>query len=113
MCYIYEGYGNISHDQPLDKKVNMSKSLSSRNEGLVSNLRGYLRGLARRRNSGTVTAADAQNYLDRQGIREQMIRTRQAVINSALMGGDFYAVGSTPSTRPSAKGRSITEWTLA
>ena len=91
----------------------MANSLSSRNEGLVSNLRGYLRGLARRRNSGRVNAADAQNYLDRQGLHGKMVRTRQAVINSALMGGDFYAVGSTPSPRPSAKGRFITEWTLA
>lgn len=92
----------------------MTKSLSSRNEGLVSNLRGYLRGLARRRTSGTITAADAQNYLDRQGVREQMIRTRLAIVNSALQSGEFAPTGyEVASTRPSAKGRSITEWTLA
>lgn len=92
----------------------MSNSISSRNEDLVSNLRGYLRGLARRRNSGTVTAVDAQNYLDRQGVREQMTRTRVAVINSALQGGDFMSTGyEVPSTRPSARGRMITEWQLA
>jgi hypothetical protein len=92
----------------------MSKSLSSRNEGLVSNVRGYLRGLARRRSSQTVTAADAQNYLDRTGMSERMTRTRQAIVNSALMSGEFVSTGyEVPSTRPSAKGRSITEWTLA
>lgn len=92
----------------------MAKSLSSRNESLVSSLRGYLRGLARRRSDRTVTAADAQAYLDRMGVREQMIRTRLAVVNSALMSGDFAPTGyEVPSSRPSAKGRSITEWTLA
>lgn len=91
----------------------MSKSLSEKNENLVSTLNSYLRGLARRRSSRTVTADDAQTFLNRKGVRTKMIRTRQAVINSALMSGDFVAVGQTPSNRPAAKGRSITEWYLA
>lgn len=91
----------------------MSKSLSEKNETLVSTLNSYLRGLARRRSSRTVTADDAQTFLNRKGVRTKMIRTRQAVINSALMSGDFVAVGQTPSNRPVAKGRSITEWYLA
>jgi len=91
----------------------MSKSLSARNEGLVSNLRSYLRGLARRRSSGTVTADDAQSFLTRKGMNEKMVRTRLAVINAAFMNGEFESAGSVPSSRPAAKGRSITEWTLA
>jgi hypothetical protein len=91
----------------------MSKSLSEKNETLVSTLNSYLRGLARRRSNRTVTADDAQTFLNRKGVRTKMIRTRQAVINSALMSGDFVAVGQVPSSRPVAKGRSITEWYLA
>lgn len=91
----------------------MSKSLSEKNENLVSTLNSYLRGLARRRSSRTVTADDAQTFLNRKGVRTKMIRTRQAVINSALMSGDFVSVGQVQSSRPAAKGRSITEWYLA
>lgn len=90
----------------------MAKSLSARNEGLVSNLRSYLRGLARRRSTGTVTADDAQNYLTKNGLPMERVRTRVAVINSAFMSGDFQAAGSVPSSRPAAKGRYITEWTI-
>lgn len=90
----------------------MSKSISAKNETLVSTLRSYLRGLANRRNTGTVTADDAQNFLTRKGVSPRMIRTRQAVINSALMSGDFAAGSTVPSNRPAAKGRQITEWYL-
>lgn len=83
---------------------------NTQREKLVSNLRSYLRGLSNRRNSGTVTADDAQNYLTRKGIRELQVRTRQSLINSAFIGGQFEPVGSTPSARPAAKGRQITEW---
>lgn len=92
----------------------MSKSLSQRNETLVSSLTSYLRSLANRRSTGTVTADDAHNFLNRKGIRSGMTRTRQAVINAAFMGGDFENTGyTTPSSRPAAKGRSISEWTVA
>ncbi len=88
-------------------------NLASRNSSRVSSLRSYLRGLARRRSSGTVTADDAQNYLTRQGMPISMIRDRLAVINAVFQGGDFAAVGQVNSTRPEAKGRTITEWSLA
>lgn len=91
----------------------MNKSLSEQNGKLVSGLRNYLRSLARRRNAGTVTADDAQTYLTRQGMSPRKIRTRLAITNSALQSGEFEPAGTTPSTRPEAKGRYITEWTLA
>jgi hypothetical protein len=88
-------------------------NLASRNSSRISTLRSYLRGLARRRSSGTVTADDAQNFLTRQGMPNTMVSDRLAVINSVFQGGDFRSVGYTNSTRPEAKGRSITEWSLA
>lgn len=78
-------------------------------EQTVSNLRGYLRSLSNRRSSGTVTADDAQAYLTKKGIREQMVRTRLSFINSAFSNG-FAAVGEQASTRLAAKGRYITQW---
>jgi hypothetical protein len=77
---------------------------------MVSGLRSYLRGLSTRRTNGVVTADDAQNFLTRKGIRPQQVRTRQSMINAAFLSGDFTSVGSTASSRPEAKGRSITEW---
>lgn len=88
-------------------------NLASRNESVVTSLRSYLRSLARKRSSRTVTADDAQNYMNRQGMLEGKIRSRIAVINSAFQGGEFRSVGYTNSTRPEAKGRTITEWSLA
>lgn len=86
---------------------------STKHETLANSLRSYLRSLANRRSEGTVTADDAQKYLTRKGVREQMIRTRQSLINSAFQSGDFAPVGSVPSSRPAARGREITEWMLA
>jgi len=91
----------------------MSKSISAKNENLVSALTSYLRGLANRRSAGSVTADDAQKFLTNKGVSPKMIRTRQAVINSALMSGEFEAGDMVPSSRPAAKGRQITEWYLA
>jgi hypothetical protein len=51
--------------------------------------------------------------MNRQGMLEGKIRSRIAVINSAFQGGEFRSVGYTNSTRPEAKGRTITEWSLA
>jgi uncharacterized Rossmann fold enzyme len=83
------------------------------NETLVSGLRSYLRSLARRRNSGTVTADDATTFLMRNEIRPEMIRTRLAVTNAALQSGDFTTVGVVASSRPAARGRAINEWSYA
>ena len=82
------------------------------NESIQKRLGTYLRGLANRRSTGTVTADDAHTFLTRNGVREQMVRTRLAYINSVLREPIFEAVGSTPSERPAARGRSITEWSL-
>ena len=90
----------------------MSMSITKR-EKMVSSLRSYLRTLANRRNSGIVTADDAHNYLGKNGIDEMKVRTRLSFINSAFATEEFESVGYTPSSRPAAKGRSITEWTLA
>lgn len=90
----------------------MSMSNKKR-EKMISSLRTYLRSLANRRSSGTVTADDAQAYLSKQGINELMVRTRLSFINSAFSGDIFAATGYVPSSRPAAKGRAITEWTLA
>jgi hypothetical protein len=88
-------------------------NLASRNSSRVSSLRSYLRGLARRRSSGTVTADDAQNFLTRQGMPNYMTSDRLAVINAVFQSGDFESVGRVASSRPEAKGRTITEWSLA
>jgi hypothetical protein len=88
-------------------------NLASRNESVVTSLRSYLRGLARKRSNQTVTADDAQKYMNRNGMLEGKVRSRIAVINSTFQGGEFRPVGYTNSTRPEAKGRSITEWSLA
>ena len=88
-------------------------NLASRNSSVVSSLRSYLRGLARKRSSGVVTADDAQNYMNRNDMLEGKTRSRIAVINAAFQGGDFEAVGQTSSSRPEAKGRTITEWSLS
>lgn len=73
----------------------------------------YLRSLASRRSNGVVTADDVHNYLTRDGVRPQQVRTRLSFINSVFSNGMFEQDGMVASTRPQAKGRSITAWTLA
>jgi hypothetical protein len=80
---------------------------------LVRGMTSYLRSLANRRSSGVVTADDAHTYMTRAGIREQMVRTRLSFINTVFANGDFAQVGTAPSSRPKAKGRSISMWTVA
>lgn len=77
---------------------------------LASSLRSYLRSLSSKRNSRTVTADDAQNYLTTRGVRTQMVRTRLSIINSVLRRTDFRPVGKTASRREPARYRQITEW---
>jgi hypothetical protein len=86
---------------------------NSGREKLINQMTSYLRSLANRRQSGVVTADDAHTYMSRAGIREQMVRTRLSFINSVFGNGQFEQVGSAPSTRPQAKGRSISTWTVA
>jgi predicted Zn-dependent protease len=74
----------------------------------------YLRSLANRRSSGVVTADDVHTYLTREGVHQKQVRTRLRFINSVLAGsGEFEQDGMTRSTRPQAKGRSISTWTVA
>lgn len=78
---------------------------------LVSGMRSYLTGLTRRRSAGTVTADDAHNYLDRNEVSSSP-SVRLRFINSVLRNPQFYYAGVTNSTRPVAKGRAITMWTV-
>lgn len=73
----------------------------------------YLRSLASRRSSGTVTADDVHTYLTRDGVREEQVRTRLSFINSVFSNEMFESMGTSRSTRPQAKGRTITAYTLA
>jgi len=73
----------------------------------------YLRSLANRRSTGVVSADDVHNYLTRDGVREQQVRTRLSFINSVFSSGMFEQDGMVASSRPQAKGRYITAWTLA
>ncbi len=79
----------------------------------ANRMRSYLYSLARKRTEGTVTADDAHRYLDREGVRPQQVRTRLSFINSVLREPNFEYVGMTASTRPAARGRAISEWTIA
>jgi predicted Zn-dependent protease len=83
-------------------------------EATVRRMTSYLRSLSNRRSSGVVTADDAHAYLTREGVHQKQVRTRLSFINAALAGsGEFEQNGMTRSTRPSAKGRTITAWTAA
>lgn len=82
-------------------------------EKLLTQMSSYLRTLANRRSSGEVTADDAHTYLSRVGIREQMVRTRLSFINSVFNNGMFEQSGTTSSSRPAAKGRTISTWSVA
>jgi hypothetical protein len=89
-----------------------SKYSNEQFEQMVTRMRSWLTGLARRRSSRVVTADDVHSYLDRQGVSNRA-QTRLRFINSVLREPTFYSTGmTTTSTRPVAKGRAITEWTV-
>ena len=73
----------------------------------------YLRSLSNRRSDGVVTADDVQSFLNKQGVRPEQVRTRLKFINSVLREPMFEQVGTVSSTRPAAKGRAISAWTVA
>jgi hypothetical protein len=89
----------------------MSASNMSR-EKTIRGLTSYLRSLANRRSDGVVTADDAHTYLTRRGVANST-RTRLSFVNSVLRNPLFEAVGTVSSSRPQAKGRAISAWTLA
>lgn len=76
----------------------------------VLKMRTWLKSIASRRNSGTVTADDVHTYLDREGVRRQQVRTRLAFINAALRTPYFTNVGDRASLRPAARYRTISVW---
>lgn len=82
-------------------------------EQTANRMRSWLCSLARRRTGRTVTADDAHRYLDREGVQPEQVRTRLSFINSVLREPNFGRAGMTNSSRPAARGRSITEWTVA
>jgi len=83
-------------------------------EATARRMTSYLRSLSNRRSSGVVTADDVNAYLTREGVHQKQVRTRLSFINSVLAGsGEFEQNGMVASTRPQAKGRSITAWMAA
>lgn len=82
-------------------------------EATTRRISSYLRGLASRRTDGVVTADDVHTYLTRDGVRTEQVRTRLSFINSVFSNGMFEQDGMVASTRPRAKGRYISAWTLA
>lgn len=81
-------------------------------EKLVSQTAGYLKGLARRRSNGIVTADDVQNYLSRHRFSSS-VNERLSVVRSVLSErAGFTRVGATQSTRDAARGRMISTWSI-
>jgi len=78
----------------------------------ASKMRTWLARLARGRASGVVTADDVHTFLDREGVQPKQVRTRLRFINSVLREPNFFRSSTVASTRPAAKGRSITAWTI-
>lgn len=82
-------------------------------ESTVRRIASYLRSLANRRSTGTVTADDVHTYLTRDGVRAQQTRTRLSFVNAVFSTGMFEYAGVTASNRPAARGRSISMYTVA
>lgn len=77
----------------------------------VSNVRSYLRGLARKRNSGTVTADDIHMYWNRNHIRANLSQ-KLSVINTVFADSSFKRVAYVASNRQVARYRKISEYTV-
>jgi hypothetical protein len=96
----------------MSNSVTFERTFSGeRYERTVNGMRSWLSSIARKRVNGTVTADDAHTYLDREGVSRGHVRARLSFINSVLRSPNFEYAGMTPSTRPVARGRMITEWT--
>lgn len=74
----------------------------------------HLRRLARNRRSRIVTADDVQNFLDRNNFRGSQ-NERLSITRQVLNKTNFVAIPQVGfrSTRPQARGRTITPWTLS
>lgn len=93
--------------------ANSNRSTRQTRENTMRRMVSYLRSLANRRSSGVVTADDAHVFLNRVGVRQRQVYTRLSYINSAFGSGMFEQSGMTYSTRPAAKGRAISTYTVA
>jgi len=90
----------------------MSTATNTFDPKMQNGLKSYLRGLARRRKSGTVTADDAVRWLTNRGIKN--VRTRMSYTNRILNANSdtFTSVGTVHSSRPEMRGSRITEWSF-
>jgi hypothetical protein len=79
------------------------------NQELVSSLNSYLRNLSSRRSDNVVTADDAHRFFSKKGYRGNR-NARLSATRTVLNESNFVPVGQTPSSRPVAKGRKITQW---
>jgi hypothetical protein len=79
---------------------------------LKNQLVRYLKDIARKRVSNTITADDVHTFLNRNGVGKKNVNARLSYINSALREPRFVPVGNVPSSRPEARGRYITEWSI-
>ena len=94
-------------------RYNLKSYSNSERQTTMRRMVSYLRALANRRSSGVVTADDAHTFLTREGVNIGQVRTRLSFINSAFSGEMFERTGTTRSTRPQAKGRAISAYTVA
>lgn len=79
---------------------------------LESQLRSYLRKLARGRKSKSVNADDVHTFLNKKNVSLSPSETT-SLTRTVLTEPDFYQAGHVTSQRVAAKGRNIVEWRLA
>jgi len=94
-------------------RYNLKSYTESQFTATARRIASYLRSLASRRSSGTVSADDVHNYLTREGVNVGQVRTRLSFINTVFSNGMFEQTGMTRSTRPQAKGRAISMYSVA
>jgi predicted Zn-dependent protease len=94
-------------------RYNLRSFSNSERQSTMRRMISYLRSLANRRSSGVVTADDAHTFLTREGVNVGQIRTRLSFINSVFSGEMFEYAGTTRSSRPAARGRSISTYSVA
>jgi hypothetical protein len=94
-------------------RYNLKSYTESQFNATVRRISSYLRSLASRRSTGMVTADDVHNYLTREGVNVGQVRTRLSFINTVFSNGMFEQMGMTRSSRPQAKGRAISTYSIA
>lgn len=86
--------------------------MANRTTKTANRMRSWLYSIARKRNSGIVTADDAHTYMDRAGISQSQVFDRLSLVNSVLREPYFVTKGITASERPAARGRAINAWSM-